>query len=240
MIFLDFDGVIFDTIKEAYAVSVISIGKYNSIEEIDFNTEHYVNFKKLRYLISPAWNYKYLLEALESHQNLLEINSSFSRKIETAIKDDYNNFETNFFNTRNYLKKEDYKNWSKLNIAFPFFYEIKFLFSEFKDLIYIITTKDKATVLKLLSLENIEFDSSHIFDKKDYEKCNSKRKIIEQIIKDNENSIFIDDSNKHLLDCREINNLKCFQPEWGYVSSDSVISNSKIILSEINNLIGRE
>lgn len=60
MIFLDFDGVLFDTVREAYAVAVISSGRYNSIDEIDFEAEHYQNFKKLRYLIAPAWNYKLL------------------------------------------------------------------------------------------------------------------------------------------------------------------------------------
>ena len=61
MIFLDFDGVLFDTVREAYAVVSISSGRYNSIDEIDFETEHYQNFKRLRYLIClKAW-YIYLL-----------------------------------------------------------------------------------------------------------------------------------------------------------------------------------
>ena len=34
MIFLDFDGVLFDTVREAYAVAVISSGKYSSVNEI--------------------------------------------------------------------------------------------------------------------------------------------------------------------------------------------------------------
>ena len=40
MIFLDFDGVLFDTVREAYSVAVITIGKYDSLDEIDFETEY--------------------------------------------------------------------------------------------------------------------------------------------------------------------------------------------------------
>ncbi|WP_193215562.1 hypothetical protein [Aliarcobacter butzleri] len=50
-----------------------------------------------------------------------------------------------------------------------------FLFYEYENLIYIVTTKDKETVLKLLSLENIEFNEKRIFDKEDYQKFGNKK-----------------------------------------------------------------
>ncbi|MDK2047646.1 hypothetical protein [Aliarcobacter butzleri] len=106
MIFLDFDGVLFDTVREAYSVAVITSSKYNSIDEIDFETEHYQNFKKLRYLISPAWNYKYLLDELEQNKDLIKIKNNFLNSISNASQKDYEEFENNFFSVRNYLKKK--------------------------------------------------------------------------------------------------------------------------------------
>lgn len=239
MIFLDFDGVLFDTVREAYAVAVITSGKYNSIDEIDFQTKHYQSFKKLRYLISPAWNYKYLLEELELNDNLFIIQNNFLERILSVSKKGYEGFENSFFNTRSYLRKNHYEKWFRLNVPFPFLSEVKFLFYDFKDLIYIVTTKDKETVLKLLSLEGIEFDEKRIFDKEDYEKFGSKKNIIENLIPQDSQGIFIDDSDKHIKDCSEIKKLKCFQPDWGYVGLDSKTTNHKMIVNEINSLLGR-
>lgn len=239
MIFLDFDGVLFDTVREAYAVAVISSGRYNSIDEIDFEAEHYQNFKKLRYLISPAWNYKYLLEELEVTNNVNLIKNNFLNSISNASKKDYEEFENNFFNTRNYLRKNHYEKWFRLNVPFTFLNEIEFLFYEYKHLIYIVTTKDKTTVLKLLLLEGIEFDEARVFDKENYEKFGSKKSIIESLISKETQSIFIDDSDKHIQDCLHMEGLKCFQPDWGYVGLKSQTHNHKTILKEINSLVGR-
>lgn len=229
MIFLDFDGVLFDTVREAYAVAVISSGRYNSIDDIDFETVHYQNFKKLRYLIFPAWNYKYLLEKLELTEDINLIKNNFLNSISNASKKDYEEFEKIFFRTRNYLRKDHYEKWFRLNVPFPFLSKIEFLFYEYKHLVYIVTTKDKSTVLKLLSLEGVEFDEARVFDKEDYEKFGSKKSIIESLILQNTQSMFIDDSDKHIQDCSQIVGLKCFQPEWGYVGLESPTHNHKII-----------
>jgi phosphoglycolate phosphatase-like HAD superfamily hydrolase len=239
LIFLDFDGVLFDTVREAYVVAVITSKKYNSINEIDFKTEHYRNFKKLRYLISPAWNYKYLLEELELNHSLKKTKSNFLKSVLTALKEDYKNFESIFFDTRNNLKKNYYKEWSRLNTPFSFLIEINFLFYDFKDLVYIVTTKDKSTVLRLLSLEGLEFEEKRIFDNKDYEKFGNKRNIIQSLMSYDAKGIFIDDSDKHIESCSKIRGIQCFQPDWGYVDLNSRTTNCKIIVSEINKLIGR-
>lgn len=239
MIFLDFDGVLFDTVREAYSVAVITTSKYSSIDEIDFETEHYQNFKKLRYLISPAWNYKYLLEEIEINHDINIIKNNFLKSISNASKKDYVEFENVFFNTRNYLRKNYYEKWFRLNVPFPFLSEVEFLFYEYKHLVYIVTTKDKATVLKLLSLEGIKFDEKRVFDKEDYEKFGSKKSIIESLISQETQSIFIDDSDNHIKDSSQIKTLKCFQPDWGYVGLESQTVNHKTIVSEIKSFLGR-
>jgi hypothetical protein len=241
MIFLDFDGVLFDTVKEAYSVAVITSDKFNSIDQINFKTEHYQNFRKLRYLISPAWNYKYLLEVLELDCDINTMKNHLLKSITSASKKEYEEFESIFFITRNHLIKNYYDKWSKLNIPFSFLNKINFLFGDFKDKVYIITTKDKATVLKLLAFEGIEFNKKRIYDKEDYSKLGNKRKIIENIILQDKKSIFIDDSEKHIMDCMQINGLKCFQPDWGYIGidSNSAVSQNEILI-EINSLLGKK
>lgn len=233
MIFLDFDGVLFDTVKEAYIVSVLSTGKFKSISEIDIHTDHYQNFRKLRYLISPAWNYKYLLNVIDTNDDLKIMKKNLQGDILKASKKDYKLFEENFFYTRSYLIREFPEDWLKLNLPFPFLEKIKNTYFQYKNLFYIITTKDKETVLKLLDLQNMKFDKSRVFDKDDYSKFGGKKNIINSLMSSDSYGIFIDDSFKHIQECSEINGLKCFQPNWGYVGLKEKTINCQDLIREI-------
>jgi len=235
MVFLDFDGVLFNTVREAYAVSMISTGKLNIIENIDFDSEHYIQFEKYRYLIGPAWNYKYLLKVLlENKQQNIETN--YYDLVKIAKKKDYNLFEKAFFNTRKQLQKNDFQKWLKLNTSYPFLLLIKKLLINYKNNFIIVTTKDKDTVYQLLQLENIIFDKKAIYDKYDFEKYTNKSEIIKMLMTSMEitNAIFIDDSRKHLESCLKIKNLELFQASWGYISSKDLNTFSdKEIFSKI-------
>jgi hypothetical protein len=60
-------------VREAHASAVIAGGRCDSLADVDYNSSHYETFRKIRYLISPAWNYKYLLEVLESGREAVQI-----------------------------------------------------------------------------------------------------------------------------------------------------------------------
>jgi hypothetical protein len=244
MIFLDFDGVLYNTVKEAYAVATISSGMFDSISEVDFSDKHYIYFKHMRPLISPAWNYKYLLEGLEVTYDLSLLKNIYHAKLENALELEYRAFQESFFCTRGYLKENNYNKWLQLNTPYGFLSEIKHVFDNYGDFIYIITTKDKATVLSLLSLDNIKVDPCRIFDVDDYSKYGSKKNIILKLMKDHsdliskvECSIFIDDSDRHISDCSTIHQLMCLQPDWGYVTLNSRTAAQNDVLSHVNKLI---
>lgn len=243
MIFLDFDGVLFDTVKEAYAVTLISLNKKKSLDEINFDNDHYKKFRNLRYTISAAWNYLYLYKYLDSDSDIELVDIKDSEKellknISVAKKKDYEKFEEKFFHTRDLLIKQSYKKWLKLNTPYPFLEKIKDLINKFPDLIYIISTKDKSTILELLLLEKINFDERKIFDNLDFRKFGSKKLIIEKLIKLSNQGIYIDDSTIHLSDCSVINGLVCLQPNWGYASPYSNnTSTMNRILKEMNNYL---
>jgi len=218
MLFLDFDGVLFDTVKEAYAVATIATNKYSTISEVDFNTTHYKNFRDLRYLVSPAWNYKYILEELEKDK---VSKADLVKKLRDAKKSDYKEFEKLFFKTRKYLKYYNYEEWIKLNQPFDFLFDIKNILENYSNRVYIITTKDRDTIVELFRIYNIKFDKDRIFDKDDYESLGSKKNIIQNLII-GKNNIFIDDSYKHINDCKSIEYLTTIQASWGYVDRSKV------------------
>ena len=64
-IFLDFDGVLFDTVREVYAVAMIALGRFDRLVDVDFDTIHFENFSQFRYLIGPACDYYYLIQSID-------------------------------------------------------------------------------------------------------------------------------------------------------------------------------
>jgi hypothetical protein len=58
---------------------------------------------------------------------------------------------------------------------------VEYLFHNYKDSLYIVTTRDRSTVIKLLDIENIEFNPDRIFDKDDYELFGNKKGVMETL-----------------------------------------------------------
>ena len=240
VVFLDFDGVLFDTVREAYAIAMITTGKCNSLGDVDFQSLHYSLFSKYRYLISPAWNYQYLLRALEDRSHNLKNN--YLQMLQLASEDEYKEFETAFFQTRSRLRKQDYEAWLRLNIPFPFLSKIsKYIHSD-PDSWYIVTTKDRATVEKLLDLENIFIKKENIFDKDNYAAMKSKHGVLASIMKNHNISdgLFIDDSRKHLTDCQNLENLLLLQPDWGYNLPEDSTQTQGEVLEDLIKFLGVE
>jgi hypothetical protein len=119
IIFLDFDGVLFNTVKEAYAVSMISSGRCKKIEDLNFNSVHYREFLRYRYLVSSAWNYKYVLKLLDSEKYLNFIDA-YWLMCKEAKKSEYIEFEKSFFRMRAHLKKINFERWLELSEPYHF------------------------------------------------------------------------------------------------------------------------
>ena len=220
VIFLDFDGVLFSTIKEAYAICMIVQKKARTIEDINFNSQHYKFFAQYRYLIGPAWNYYYLLKLIDT--KAISFDYNYLQELYNASKEEYQEFEYKYFLTRSLLQEEHFKSWLSLNETTPFLSMVKPLIKSYKSRFYIVTTKDKKTVQALLKLHNIFVDDAKIFDKESYEKYTSKANIIKNIMQNEkiENSIFVDDHQKYLKECYDIKNLTLLQANWGYISAN--------------------
>jgi hypothetical protein len=236
LVFLDFDGVLYNTATEAYTVISICSGLIESIEELNLNTAHYQEFIKYRFLVGPAWNYKYMLEYMGES----DFQAKFENAVVKATKEDYASFENIFFKVRKILQNENYIEWLKLNKPYTFLGNMKEIINKNLDNFFIITTKDKATVLKLLEFKGVKFNKSQVYDKEYFEKYSSKSKIIKHIMctQNTNKAIFVDDSKNHLKDCIGIENLLLFQASWGYISQqDEGVRDEKYIYEQIFKLI---
>lgn len=230
-LFLDFDGVLFNTVDEAYNVCINT----QSFKNYQFNDEHLLKFRALRPIIGPAWNYYYVMNYLIG----ILANIEHSTMIKT---DDALSFQMDFFETRKHLKKNNYKKWLQLNSPYDFLFRLECILANKKDLkVLIVTTKDKSTVKDLLNEFNIKYiEERHILCKDVFEVYKSKRNVIEWMLSKTDNkykALFVDDLYEHLDLCSDINHLELLQPDWGYIEfncNSSYLKNMEDILTKIN------
>ena len=213
-IFLDFDGVIVDSISECFCVSLDTYYHENNFK---YDNDVYKNlFYKYRYLVGPVYQFMSLHKMLEKIINT-EVNESESIKLFNKIDSNYPNqlkkeYEYNFFQNRK-LYKNNIDKWLKMHELTKFGESIKQV-ENYKHY-YIITTKDKDSVKKLCDYFSIGINN--IFSKDDFNSFGSKGKIISHFINNSiyESVIFIDDSVKH-LDSVDDKRVKLFFANWGY------------------------
>ncbi len=224
ILFLDFDGVLFDTVEEAYQVAINTKMYKNQKLPLDSLNK----FRKYRYLVGPAWNYYYVMKAIFNETELID-NTVF---IET---NDAKEFEKDFFESRKNLKVSNYKFWLKLNKQYPFLEKLQKTARSLDTLIYVITTKDKQTVQDLVNEFKIDFiNSDFILGKDSFNQYGSKKNIILQVLKEGDyKAIFVDDLYEHLKLCEGIENLQLIQADWGYIGE----VNSSQYLSNIDETI---
>lgn len=224
ILFLDFDGVLFDTVEEAYQVAINT----KIYKNMKLPSNSLDKFRKYRCLVGPAWNYFYVMKAIFDETEL----GNGTIFVET---NDAKEFEKDFFESRKDLKLSNYKFWLNLNKQYLFLEKLQKIEKSLDILIYIITTKDKQTVQDLLNEFKIDFiKSDFILGKDSFNQYGSKKNIILQVLKEDDyKAIFIDDLYEHLKLCEEIENLQLIQADWGYIDE----FNCSQYLSNINETI---
>lgn len=238
-VFLDFDGVLFDTVKEAYVVCSLAAKKIKKAEEAEFDSEDFRVFEKYRYLIGPAWNYYYLLKAADVSERGDGIEIKYLDYISAAREAEYSVFEKTFFAVRDDFKKTNEKLWFDLNSPYAFLAKIYPFIKKFPRHFFIVTTKDRPTVLKLIKKQKMKFNAENIYDRDSFKRFSTKGGVIKNIMKDREiyNAVFIDDSIGHIKECQGVPGLTILQPRWGYVSSKEAGSSEQEIISAMGGLL---
>lgn len=229
-VFLDFDGVIVDSAKEAYAMAVLATGFYRQLKDIDFDSAHCKKFLSQRYNIGPAWNYYYLLEAIKNGNE-----EDFSDFLPNEPGQKAREFQIKFFATRSVIREHFWDSWLALNSLYNGSGEFISLINEMEN-IAIVTTKDSPTVEALLKKYGVS-KKVDIFDSKSYEKFGCKSLFMDNYIKTKgiENAIFVDDSKSHIDKCSWVSKLETIQALWGYVAPGDYRDNKHEVLSKITN-----
>ena len=243
-VFLDFDGVLFDTVKEAYCVSMISLGKASDVSDVNLAASHFHEFFRFRFLVGPAWNYYYMMQLIDEKNACpsLDIAASLRDAIRHADPVKHSPFEASFFKTRKFLRETNYQVWLSLITPYEFVNELLDLMEGHLEKFFLITTRDRDSVLHILKMYDLMFLENSVFGKDEYGVSNSKRDIIQRLIGDHQikESIFIDDLEDHLMACWTIENLSSIHARWGYVAPENKEDNSARVIRDIRNFIQEE
>ena len=232
VVFLDFDGVIFDSVIEAYAIAMLTSQKIATLAELDTESEHAKRFFAQRYLVGPAWNYYYLLKAIEN-----DTDDEFATYLPGEPGQEAKDFQAAFFATRQVMRNNFWDEWLSLNRIYSGSEEFIDLLNNNRNIV-ILTTKDQPTVKALLDCYGLR-RSIDIYDAKSYEKFGEKSNFIDEYIRSNniKKALFVDDSLRHLEKCSWIESLDVIQARWGYVSAEIKEDNMKEVFHKIEEVI---
>ena len=210
-VFLDFDGVIIDSIKECF---LLSKDIYYGFSDFKYDNKEYKKiFCAFRGLVNPPFEYMVLHKTIECYlkNNILDFKLKFAELKKGVNLDQKSKFEYLFFQLRKYYQK-NINNWLLLHQITNFG---KTLQNKNLENYFIVTTKNKESVRLLLNFFIIKIEN--IFDIKNYRLQGSKGKVISSFLDNSKynQAIFIDDAVENLNSVND-KRIKCYFADWGY------------------------
>lgn len=207
-LFLDFDGVLFDTLKEAYVLCrhvVFGIDIFAPIEE-----DIYAKFFRYKFLVFNSWQYFYLMKTLEESKNLSdeEFIQKYNNYINNREKEAEDVFEKTYMEKRKWLIENHPDYVDELEEKFPFFDMIKTLDNSYD--ILIVSRKNSFAIKR----KGVNYK---IIGKEELSNVVNKSEFIEHYMKENnvKKAFFVDDNSHNLTPCKDIKGLTCILAGWG-------------------------
>ncbi|MBR5304696.1 MAG: hypothetical protein IKU37_07720 [Candidatus Gastranaerophilales bacterium] len=233
ILFLDFDGVLFDTLKEVYLVNRQLYKGISLFDEVD--NKNYQLYSKYKYLVYNIWMFYYYNPLLFDGCNDIEgtfLNALLSRDIEKEEK-----FCSEFLSIRADLVKNNYDFWNSLETPYNFFYEIKKLYEENKPEIVIVSKKNKASILQRFASYSWDLPTDKVFAREILDKYLTKGEFMAQYMEQNgyKEAIFVDDNYNNLKTCDKFLNIKQILALWGNSQPNLKGYNEKSAFEEIKN-----
>ena len=207
-IFLDFDGVLSNSVKEAYLLSRYA---FKNIDVYcDIEKELYQKFIDNRYVVQNSWQYYYLIKYCYENNNSL-LNSLKQNEITDK-------FNEKFLSKRKELMRDDLVFWNSLDEKTNFLEKIEDVIK--MENVFILSTKNKEAIALKFDFWNIEYNLSNIIGKSEILNY-SKGDFIEEFVQEKNinNAILIDDIEENITSCNDKKNISAYLTLWGYGKS---------------------
>jgi len=233
ILFLDFDGVLFDTLREVYLVNRFHYQNtpvYDAVDE-----DNYKLFYKFKYLIYNIWMFLYYNPLIFNKTEENQIPALFYDAISKRNIALEEKFCTEFLNIRNDLIINHNDFWQSLETPYKFFFGIKKLYENDKINVVIVSKKNKSSIVKRMHGFGFNLKEEYIFACEALEKYRSKAEFMEEYMKNHgyNSAIFVDDNENNIIPCEKNDKIKTIQALWGNTSPDAKGLNEKEALKEI-------
>lgn len=212
LVFLDFDGVICDSLPECYAVSQAAyFGLYLGRKIPPSGPEDERTFRQLRPYIRRGGDYLFIQHCLQRH---LVIASQ--KDFDAVIQEEHgldDTFHELFYKARRELLASDPQRWHELNPLYPGLKALLLKHGSHGDTL-ILSTKEADFIAKILAFNGIPWDASNIY-------CSGKERKLDFIdrVMDElgaSQATFVDDQIDHFRGS-STHPVRCLLADWGYV-----------------------
>ncbi len=219
-IFLDFDGVICDSVIECFVSSWLAYSDYRDREPSHISLSDYFSFRNYRPFVRGGADYLLLQRCIDTGVRL-STQAAFDAEALLVGEDGMDEFHRQFYDVRRQLLENDRSYWLRLNRIYPGVLEpLKAVAPE----AWILTTKEAGFAHEILTSKGIDWNLDKII-------CSGKERkvrIIERILSKNETAVFIDDQIDHFsapVDPR----ISCYLAAWGYVLPEWLEGETKVL-----------
>ena len=212
VLFLDFDGVLYDTLKEAYVLCRHVCLDRDVFEPIE--PDIYSKFYRYKFLVFNSWQYMYLMKVLSEEIDYTD--EKFIERYNYLIShrdlDEEEVFEKKYTESRHYLIENQPDFVDSLEEKFPFYDMVNSLDREKFDIL-VVSRKNSFAIKR----KGVDFK---IIGKEELSNVINKSEFIERYIKDNntQKAFFVDDNSHNLIPCKNIPNLTCILAGWGNIA----------------------
>ena len=210
-LFLDFDGVLFDTLKEAYVLCRHVCWGTDIFASIE--PEIYAKFFRYKFLVFNSWQYFYLMKVLKEYENLSdkEFINKYNYYINHRIKNEEDLFEKTYMEKRKWLIENYPEYVDKLEEKFPFLDMINTLDRNKYDIL-VVSRKNSFAIKR----KGIDYK---IIGKEELLNVVNKSEFLEKYMSENnvKKAFFVDDNSHNIIPCTNIKNLTCILAGWGNI-----------------------
>lgn len=218
-VFLDFDGVLFDTLKEAYIICRHAFCGTDYFVPVE--KDEYDRFYRYKYLVYNSWQYYYVMKILSEDKNISDI--SFIEKYNYYMDNRDNRkedeFDEKYYSAREDLIKNYHKFWDSLESPFEFFYFIR----DNKEINpVIVSKKNKSAIEYRLNQYGANISSDNIYGKDELEDYPTKADFIAEYMRSKkvEKTVFVDDNSHNLKPCEKYPQITTLLAGWGNIAID--------------------
>lgn len=235
ILFLDYDGVLFDTLKEVYLVNrFLYLGK-SYFEELD--KENYEKYSKFKYLIYNIWMFYYYNPLIFENSNNIEEDFKSALLNRNLQKEEI--YCEEFLDVRSELIKTHYDFWKSLETPYDFFLDIKNLYNSKNINLAIVSKKNKSSILEKFKAHDFNLDEKFVFAREVLDKYPTKKDFMLEYMKENgfEEAIFVDDNFNNIKPALNCPKIKTILALWGNSEPNKEGLEQKEAFHLINNFL---